>query len=66
MVQASTAQAKLIDFLRDELAVPSQAIAFALRQPDHGSNLLPMILWQYGLITTSQLDRVFEWMETAA
>lgn len=65
MVQVSSAQAKLIDFLKDELAVPTQAIAFALRQPDQSANLLPMILWQYGLITTQQLDRVFEWMETA-
>jgi hypothetical protein len=52
--------------LKDELAVPSAAIAFALRHPEQESSLIPMILWQYGLITTEQLDRIFDWMETAA
>jgi len=28
-------------------------------------NLLPMVLWQYGLITIEQLDQVFDWMEKA-
>jgi hypothetical protein len=65
MSQDSTARTRLIQFLREELAVPSSAIALALRQPDQSTNLIPMILWQYGLITLEQLDRVFEWMETA-
>ncbi|HEY9699561.1 MAG TPA: DUF2949 domain-containing protein [Trichocoleus sp.] len=65
MAQTSQEQARLINFLKDELAVPSPAIAMALRHPEQGANILPMVLWQYGLITTQQLDRVFEWMETA-
>jgi hypothetical protein len=24
---------------------------------------LPMILWQYGLVTIEQLDRIYDWME---
>lgn len=63
-------QQKLIHFLQTELAIPAEAIAIALRQAEPGqaeptANLLPMVLWQYGLITLEQLDRVFEWMETA-
>jgi hypothetical protein len=65
MSQDSTTQTRLIQFLREELAVPSSAIALALRQQDQSANLIPMVLWQYGLITLEQLDRVFEWMETA-
>jgi hypothetical protein len=26
---------------------------------------VPMILWQYGLVTLEQLDRIFDWLETA-
>jgi len=26
---------------------------------------LPMLLWQYGLVTIEQLDRIFDWLETA-
>ena len=62
--QPTSTQAKLIKFLRDELAVPTTAIALALRQPEQGTNL-PMVLWQYGLITLDQLNQIFDWMETA-
>lgn len=65
MPQESTTRVRLIKFLREELAVPASAIALALRQPEQSTNLIPMILWQYGLITLEQLDRVFDWMETA-
>jgi hypothetical protein len=65
MATESTTQLRLINFLRDELAIPTAAIAFALRHHESNSNLLPMILWQYGLITTKQLDQIFDWMETA-
>lgn len=64
MPQESTTRVRLIKFLREELAVPASAIAIALRQPEQSTNLIPMILWQYGLITLEQLDRVFDWMET--
>jgi Protein of unknown function (DUF2949) len=62
----ATTQAKLIQFLKEELAVPAAAIALALRNlNEQGSNLLPVVLWQYGLITLEQLERAFDWMETA-
>lgn len=56
---------KLISFLQDELAIPSTSIELAVRcQPDT-PNLLPMILWQYGLVTIKQLEQIFDWLETA-
>jgi hypothetical protein len=62
----STVQARLIQFLKEELAVPTAAIALALRHlNEQGPNLLPVVLWQYGLITLEQLERAFDWMETA-
>jgi hypothetical protein len=65
MPPESTTKVQLINFLREELAVPTAAIAIALRQSEQSPNLIPMILWQYGLITLEQLDRIFDWMETA-
>lgn len=56
---------RLIKFLKEELAVPAAAIALGLRNREHDANQLPMILWQYGLITLDQLNRVFDWLETA-
>lgn len=64
-----TQQQRLIEFLEQDLAVPASAIAIGLRHQEQFAplpdNLLPMVLWQYGLITIEQLDQVFEWLETA-
>jgi hypothetical protein len=56
---------RLIGFLRDELAIPSASIELAMRHHPDTPNLLPMILWQYGLVTLQQLDLIFDWLETA-
>jgi hypothetical protein len=60
----STRLLLLIGFLQDELAIPSASIDLAVRHHPDTPNLLPMILWQYGLITLKQLDRIFDWLET--
>lgn len=60
---SSPYQTQLINFLQNELAIPSEAIAMALRRTDQHSNLLPVVLWQYGLITIEQLDQVFDWLD---
>lgn len=56
---------RLIFFLQDELAIPSTSIDLAVRQYPDAPNLLPIILWQYGLVTLEQLDRIFDFLETA-
>jgi hypothetical protein len=61
----SSKQTGLIKFLKEDMAVPASAIAIALRHNESASNLLPMILLQYGLITLEQLDKIFDWLETA-
>jgi hypothetical protein len=61
----STRFQSLIHFLRDELAIPSASIDLAVRHHPDTPNLLPMILWQYGLVTLEQLDQIFDWLETA-
>ncbi|MEL6221334.1 MAG: DUF2949 domain-containing protein [Cyanobacteria bacterium J06627_8] len=59
----STTQLKpLIQFLQDELMVPERAVQTALRHPEH-STQLPVILWQYGLISLEQLSDIFDWLE---
>ena len=58
-------QIKLIQFLQEELAIPANSIVLAMRHHRQDTSQLPMILWQYGLITLQQLDRIFDWLETA-
>ncbi len=61
----SSLRTRLIRFLQDELSLPSDSIQMALRHEEPLPTLLPMVLWQYGLVTIDQLDRIFDWMETA-
>ncbi len=61
----TTARPQLIRFLQEELAIPGAAIRLALKQCQEQLHILPIALWQYGLVTTEQLDRIFDWMETA-
>ncbi|MEO0409955.1 MAG: DUF2949 domain-containing protein [Cyanobacteria bacterium P01_A01_bin.135] len=56
---------KLITFLQEELSISPSSISIALRHSEQDPGPLPMILWQYGLITLEQLDRIFDWLETA-
>ncbi len=56
-------QNQLIEFLQSELEIPANSIATALRHPEQSPSLLPMILWQYGLITLEQLEQIFDWLE---
>ncbi|MGB3496127.1 MAG: DUF2949 domain-containing protein [Elainellaceae cyanobacterium] len=58
-------QSKLLAFLRTDMDVSEEAIAIAMRRTEERANLLPVVLWQYGLITLDQLNKVFDWLETA-
>ncbi len=63
MIEFAKRRYQLIRFLRKELQVPPESISLALRDPSLPFGSLPMILWQYGLITLQQLDRTFDWLE---
>lgn len=61
----SSTYTRFLCYLQDELAVPASAIAFVRRQYEEKTGPLPMILWQYGLVTLEQLDKIFDWLEAA-
>lgn len=54
---------QLINFLQEKLTISAASIAVALRMRQQDSEPLPIILWQYGLVSLHQLDRIFEWQE---
>lgn len=54
---------ELIKFLREELAVPTSSIDLALKQTEQPVSQLPIVLWNYGLVTLSQLGQIFDWLE---
>ena len=62
---ASTHLTKLIHFLQTDLDISASSMAIALKQVEHNPGPLPMILWQYGLVTIDQLDQIYDWMDAA-
>ena len=55
---------RFIHFLQEDLAISEDSLAVALRHREQDPGPLPMILWQYGLITLEQLDQIYDWLET--
>ncbi len=55
----------LIRFLKEDLQLPIASITFALQHSEQFPHLLPMTLWQYGLITLVQLDQIYGWLYTS-
>lgn len=55
---------QFIHFLQDELRLSNDSIAIAERSLQKNPGPLPMILWQYGLVTLEDLDRIYDWLET--
>lgn len=62
---AAATYTRFINFLKDELALSNDSLEMALRYREQDPGPLPMILWQYGLVTFEQLDRIYDWLETA-
>jgi Protein of unknown function (DUF2949) len=61
----ATKYSQFIQFLQDELAISASSIAIAQKHREQDPGPLSMILWQYGLVTLEQLDRIYDWLETA-
>ncbi|KOP27879.1 hypothetical protein AMR41_02855 [Hapalosiphon sp. MRB220] len=66
MVANCQSEIKFINFLQNELELPSGDIAVALRKRELENGPLPMLLWQYGLVDIEQLERIFDWLEKQA
>jgi hypothetical protein len=54
---------RLIQFLQQDLGVSVAQIELAQRHIQETPDQLPMILWQYGLISLGQLNQIFDWLE---
>lgn len=59
-----TTYSRFIRFLQEDLALPMESIAIAQRHREQDPGPLPMILWQYGLVTLKELDQIYDWLET--
>ena len=63
-MMAPITYSKFIKFLQEELALSHYSIEMAQRSVKQNAVLLPMVLWQYGLVTLEELDKIYDWLET--
>ena len=50
-------------FLQEELTVSSAELALVMEKQKESNAPIPMLLWQYGLVSRSGLEQVFDWLE---
>lgn len=55
---------KFIKFLQEELALSNDSIDIVRRSLEEHPAPIPMILWQYGLVTLEELDRIYDWLHS--
>jgi hypothetical protein len=53
---------ELGQFLHHELAISTSELILVSQKAKQLSAPLPMLLWQYGLITLEQLQHLFDWL----
>jgi Protein of unknown function (DUF2949) len=56
-------ESQLIEFLQQELSISAQEIGLVTPCPETPLSQLPIMLWQYGLITIQQLEKIFDWQD---
>jgi hypothetical protein len=57
-----TIYSNFIKFLKEELALSNDSIETVQRSVEEHPAPIPMILWQYGLVTLEELDRIYDWL----
>ena len=55
--------AEFRQFLQDELAISKSELAVVIGRKQCSVDPLPMLLWQYGLVTLDQLSAIFDWLD---
>lgn len=55
-----------VKFLKEELSLSNDSIDTVQRAVEDTSAPIPMILWQYGLVTLEELDRIYDWLHSKA
>jgi hypothetical protein len=63
MTMKNSIYKKFIQFLQDDLAMSKESLAIVQKAIEKNSEPVPMILWQYGLVTLEELDRIYDWLE---
>ena len=62
----ATKHHELLNFLQQDLKVSTDSLNVALKQWEQDPGPLPIVLWQYGLVTLDQLEKIYDWLDSAS
>jgi Protein of unknown function (DUF2949) len=54
---------RFLTYLQQNMGLSESALAITTRQRQPTTTELPIVLWNYGLITLEQVGQIFDWME---
>ncbi len=57
--------ARMLHYLHDELALAENTVNAAMDRSGQEFLFLPMVLWEYDLLTLKQVDQIYDWLATA-
>ena len=57
--------ARMLHYLHDELALAENTVEAAMDRSGQEFLFLPMVLWEYDLLTLKQVDQIYDWLATA-
>jgi hypothetical protein len=55
---------QVVNFLSQNLNLSADSVQLALKQSQPDYSVLPIVLWQYGLVSLPELDQVYDWFES--
>jgi hypothetical protein len=55
---------QFVNFLRQDLNLSDDSVQLALKQSQSNHGRLPIVLWQYGLVSLAELDQIYDWFES--
>jgi hypothetical protein len=56
---------RLINLLVEEFGISERIIQMTMRRCTQVTTLLPIALWNSGLLTLEQLDEIWKWIEAS-
>ena len=54
---------ELCDFIIDKLGISQSALKLGVKRSSLENSPLPIVMWSYGLITFSQLQKTLMWLQ---
>ena len=54
---------ELCDFIRDKLGVTQSSLELGIKRSYIENSPLPIVMWSYGLITLSELNKILSWQK---